>query len=389
MHVPLTSINESYPFSFAMEKLGELIAIKGDYIEYQGISEEEAPLPEERIERSRTEPWVSDVAYATTTTGSFPQLPEVRRTRSKWKRGEISDEEYEEKIKSFIADCVRRQEETGLDVLVHGEFERPDMVQYFAENFEGFTPIKGEVQSYGTRFVRPPVVTGTISRPKAFTVPWSSYAQSLTDKPIKGMLTGPVTLSRWSFPREDISREAQFYEFAEALRAEVNDLNAAGIMHVQVDEPAIREGLPLDREKWDHYLFHAVNSFRQVFADMPDDAVAHTHMCFSEFGDIWSSIRDMGADVYLVEDSKAQSKLVDIIGEQGFSASIGLGVFDVHSPRIPSVEEMAQVPIRYSENLDANRIWVNPDCGLKTRGEEAWEQLENMVEAVQKLRTDS
>ncbi len=281
---------------------------------------------------------------------------------------------------------MRRQDTLGLDLLVHGEFERADMVQYFADNFDGFTAIKGAVQSYGTRFVRPPVVTGEISRPEAFTVPWTEHAQTKTKKPVKAILTGPVTLSRWSFPREDISREAQFYEFADALADEVNDLAAAGIKHIQVDEPAIREGLPIQRERWDDYLFHATNSFRKVFADIPDDVVAHTHMCFSEFGDIIEAIEDMKADVYLIEDSKAKSKMANIISRRRFPASLGLGVYDVHSPIIPKAHEMAKIPKRYSEHLTPEDIQIVPDCGLKTRGEEAWSQLESMVKAAKVLR---
>jgi 5-methyltetrahydropteroyltriglutamate--homocysteine methyltransferase len=271
-----------------------------------------------------------------------------------------------------------------LDVLVHGEFERADMVQYFAENLKGFDPETGFVQSYGTRYTKPPAITGTVARPKPFTVPWTTAAQSYTKKPMKGMLTGPVTIVQWSFPREDISREAQYYEVARALAEEVKDLVQAGITHIQIDEPALREGLPLDPDQQPHYLWHAVNAFRLVYASVPDTVVVHSHMCFSEFGDIFDAIRDMGVDVLSIENSKAKGETADAIRTKGFPASIGLGVFDVHSPRIPAIHDMVAIPS--SLVLDPRRIWVNPDCGLKTRGGEAYTQLQQMMKAVKILR---
>ena len=343
-------------------------------------------LPEERFARKRKTYWVSDIVYPTTTIGSFPQTAEVRKARSDWRAGKMTDADYQRFIEGLIKDCVARQEDLGLDVLVHGEFERNDMVQYFAENFSGFTPIKGPVQSYGTRHVRPPVITGPVSRPQPFTVSWSTYAQSCTRKPMKGMLTGPVTIVKWSFPREDMSPEAQYYEVARALAEEVRDLASAGITHIQIDEPALREALPVDKSERAHYLRHAVNAFRHTFASVPDEVVIHSHMCFSEFTDILDAIREMGTDVLSIEDSKAKGKVAASIRASGFPASIGLGVFDVHSPRLPTVEEMLAIP--RSLDLDPHRVWINPDCGLKTRGEEAWTQLGRMMEAVRILRKE-
>jgi len=385
LHVPLTAEGEERDFSFAMEKLQELEAIRNGTISYAEVQEEDSPLPVERYNRSRKSFWISEVPYPTTTIGSFPQTPELRRTRRDWREGKTSDAEYEQFVKEYIRDCVRWQEELGLDVLVHGEPERADMVQFFAEHFEGFTAIKGPVQSYGTRHVRPPVITGPIKRRGEVTVKWIKYAQSLTARPVKGILTGPVTMVQWSYPREDISREAQFYDVAGALAEEVNDLVGAGIRHIQIDEPALREGLPLERPGRAHYLKHAVNAFRLVYAGVPDEIVVHSHMCFSDFPDIMSAIREMGVDVLSIEDSKAKGKTAATIREGGFPGSIGLGVFDVHSPRIPSVEEMILIPS--SLDMDPRRIWVNPDCGLKTRTKkEAYSQLRRMVEAVKALR---
>jgi 5-methyltetrahydropteroyltriglutamate--homocysteine methyltransferase len=385
MHVPLTAEGEEGDFSFAVEKLQELEAISNGTISYTEIQTEEVALPGERYGRSRKSFWISDIPYPTTTIGSFPQTPELRKARRAWKEGKTSDAEYEQFVKGYIRDCVERQEELGLDVLVHGEPERADMVQFFAEHFEGFAAIRGAVQSYGTRHVRPPVITGPIRRPAAITAKWIQYAQSLTAKPVKGILTGPVTMVQWSYPREDISREAQFYEVAAALAEEVDDLVRAGIRHIQIDEPALREALPLERSRRALYLKHAVNAFRLVYARVPDEIVVHSHMCFSDFPDIMSAIREMGVDVLSIEDSKAKGKTAVSIREGGFPGSIGLGVFDVHSPRIPTVEEMIVIPS--SLNMDPRRIWINPDCGLKTRTkEEAYTQLYRMVEAVKILR---
>lgn len=385
MHVPLSAKDEESDFSFALEKLQELEAIKNGTLTYGETREEEVPLPEESYRRSRKSLWVSETPYPTTTIGSFPQTPELRRTRKSWREGKTPDAEYEAFVRGYIHDCITRQEELGLSVLVHGEPERADMVQFFAEQLEGFAAIKGAVQSYGTRHVRPPVITGPVRRPGAMTVKWIEYAQSLTRRPVKGILTGPVTMVQWSYPREDVSREAQFYDVARVLAEEVDDLIKAGIKHIQIDEPALREGLPLNRSARPRYLRHAVNAFRLVYAAVPDEIVVHSHMCFSDFPDIMSAIREMGVDVLSIEDSKAKGKTATSIREGGFPGSIGLGVFDVHSPRIPPVEEMTAIPA--SLNMDPRRIWINPDCGLKTRTEkEAYTQLRRMVEAVRVLR---
>ncbi len=386
-HVPLTSEGEAEIFSFALEKLKELEAIKNGTINYIDIQYEDVPLPTEDYSRSKKTYWVSDISYPTTTIGTFPQTPELRKIRKDWKSGVVSDDEYEEFIKDYIRLWISRQEELGIDILVHGEPERADMVQYFAELLEGFTTIKGSVQSYGTRHVRPPVISGKIKRKKPMTVKWAKYAQSLTEKSVKGIITGPVTMVQWSFPREDISKNAQFYEMAEALAEEVDDLIKAGIKHIQIDEPALREGLPLEHSKREHYLRHAVNAFRLVYANVPDDVVVHSHMCFSEFTDIMEAIKEMGVDVLSIEDSKAKGKTADFLKEGGFPGSIGLGVFDVHSPRIPQVEEMITIPD--SLNIDPKKIWINPDCGLKTRGDEAYTQLKKMMEAALRLREDT
>ena len=385
LHVPLSAKGEAFPFSFAEEKISELITLRAGNTTFAPFKGHSTPLPDERYERTRKTFWVSEIPYPTTTIGSFPQTAEIRKARKDVRDGTITEAEYTEFIKEKTKECVERQERLGLDVLVHGEFERNDMVQYFAENFSGFTPIKGAVQSYGTRHVRPPVITGDVARPKgAFTVPWITFAQSCTKKPLKGMLTGPVTIVQWSFPREDMEREAQYYMVARALAEEVRDLVRAGVVHIQIDEPALREGLPLDKKRHQHYLRHAVNAFRLTFSSVPDETIIHSHMCFSEFGDILEAIKDMGADVLSIEDSKAKGKVAASIRASGFPASLGLGVFDVHSPRLPSVEEMLAIPS--SLDMDPRRIWINPDCGLKTRGEEAWTQLERMMEAVRILR---
>jgi len=386
-HVPLSARGEDGNFSFAEEKIAELAAIKAGKANYSKFDFKDVDLPAKRFERNRKTYWVSDIAYPTTTIGSFPQTAEVRNARKELREKKLSQADYDKFIKDKTKECVQKQDELGLDLLVHGEFERNDMVQYFAENFSGYAVIKGPVQSYGTRHVRPPVITGPVSRKDgAFTVPWITFAQSCTKKPVKGMLTGPVTIVKWSFPREDVSAEAQFYDIAGALSEEVKDLVNAGIKHIQIDEPALREGLPLDKKLHASYLRHAVNAFRAVYAQVADDVVIHTHMCFSEFKDILDTIKDMGADVLLIEDSKSKGKLSVYIKESGFPASIGLGVYDVHSPRVPTVEEILAIP--ESLDMDPHRIWINPDCGLKTRGDEAWTQLERMMEAVKILRKE-
>ena len=386
MHLPVTKASdEDGQFVFAQEKIQELEQIANGSIEYKQISLQEEALDSIEYRRSRKKFWVHENNYPTTTIGSFPQTKELRAIRKQWRDGDVSQDVYDSYIRDYIKECIQRQEKLGLDVLVHGEPERADMVQYFAENFDGMTVIKGAVQSYGTRYVKPPVITSAVTRKSPFSVQWSSYAQSCTDKPVKGMLTGPVTLVQWSFPRDDISRLAQMYDIAGALAQEVNDLAAAGIKHIQIDEPAIREGLPLEKSQWQHYLFHAVNSFRKSYADVADDIVIHSHMCFSSFPDIMDAICDMGVDVLSVEDSKAKGKTAQSVSDGGFPASIGLGVYDVHSPRLADIDEMIAIP-KLITNLDPKQVWINPDCGLKTRGQEAYTQLENMMQAVKQLR---
>ena len=390
-HVPFTTENESdyvkENLVFAIEKLDELQKIKDGTIEYKQVDCKEDDLTMEIYNRSRPPKTKNETLFPTTTIGSFPQTKEIRKLRQDWKRKKISNKEYEIQIKKYIKECIKKQEELGLDILVHGEPERNDMVQYFAENLQGFTIIKSPVQSYGTRHVRPPVITQDISRPEPISTRWSKYAQSLTFKPVKGMLTGPITMVQWAFPREDISKEAQFYQVAKVLSQEVNDLTNAGIKHIQIDEPALREALPLDKNKREHYLKHAINAFRQVYAEVNEDVIIHSHMCFSEFPEIINSINKMGVDVLSIEDSKAQGKTAISLIKEGFPGTIGLGVYDVHSPRISSIKEMIKIPEFLLENgIDPLKIWINPDCGLKTRGEEAYEQLENLVEAAKKLR---
>ena len=328
--------------------------------------------------------------FPTTTIGSFPQTKEVRSWRAKFKKGEISAEEYDRLLKEETERCIRWQEEVGLDVPVHGEYERNDMVEYFGEQLAGFTFTQnGWVQSYGSRGVKPPVIYGDVSRPAQMTVYWSTYAQSLTDKPMKGMLTGPVTILEWSFVRNDQSREATCKQIALAIRDEVCDLEKAGIKVIQIDEPAIREGLPLRRGGWDEYLKWAVESFRVATSGVADETQIHTHMCYSEFNDIISSIADMDADVITIECSRSQMELLDVFGEFQYPNEIGPGVYDIHSPRVPSVDEMTGLLHKAEKVIPAERLWVNPDCGLKTRGwEETRKALVNMVEAARQLRKE-
>lgn len=317
----------------------------------------------------------------TTTIGSFPQTNELRLIRRRFRNNKISKEEYETYLKDNIKNCVKRQEEIGLDILVHGEFERSDMVEYFAENLSGFSLTDGEIQSYGTRFTRPPVITGNIERVNPFTVDWIRYAQSLTSKPVKGMLTGPVTIVQWSYPREDISREEQIHQVAESLRLEFNDLVKSGVKNIQIDEPALKESLPINRRKRDSFLESAVNSIKHVYKDRQGTTV-YLHMCYSEFSDIMDAILDLNVDVLHIEESKSQGKLAEKLINSGYKGILGLGTYDVHSPRIPTIEEIVKIP-RYllDKGIPRERIMINPDCGLKTRGDEAYAQLEQMVKA--------
>ncbi|MDR6552405.1 5-methyltetrahydropteroyltriglutamate--homocysteine S-methyltransferase [Paenibacillus qinlingensis] len=325
----------------------------------------------------------------TTTIGSFPQTAEVRANRFAFKKGEISEEQYKQFNFEKIAACIARQEEIGLDVLVHGEFERNDMVEYFGESLDGFMfTEKAWVQSYGTRCVKPPIVWGDISRSKPMTVEYSAYAKSLTNKPLKGMLTGPVTILNWSFPREDISLKDSAFQIALAIRDEVLDLEANQIEIIQIDEAALREKLPLRKSDWQsEYLSWAIPAFRLVHSGVQAETQIHTHMCYSQFSDIIRDIDAMDADVITFEASRSDLAIIDVINECGFQTEVGPGVYDIHSPRIPSVEEIKLGLNRMLEKIDIAKLWVNPDCGLKTRGDkETWASLEQLVQAAKEVR---
>jgi 5-methyltetrahydropteroyltriglutamate--homocysteine methyltransferase len=326
----------------------------------------------------------------TTTIGSFPQTKEVRQLRVKYKKGEISQVEYQSAIDAHIAECIKLQEDIGLDVLVHGEFERTDMVEYFGQQLEGFAfTVNGWVQSYGSRCVRPPIIYGDVSRPQPMTVREFQVAQALTQKPVKGMLTGPVTMINWSFTRTDIPRCDQAMQIALALRQEVADLEAVGAVMVQVDEPALREGLPLKSERWNEYLRWAVDSFRLSTSIAKPETQVHTHMCYSEFGDIIEHIERLDADVLSIENSRSNNETLFEITDAGYRYQVGNGVYDVHSPAVPSVEQMLQQFRTGVDHLPIAQTWINPDCGLKTRRwEEVVPALKNMVAATQQLREE-
>ena len=326
--------------------------------------------------------------YPTTTIGSFPQTTEVRSWRSKFKKGEITKDQYVALLKGEIEKTIRIQEEIGLDVLVHGEAERNDMVEYFGEQLSGFAFTQnGWVQSYGSRCVKPPVIYGDVSRPKAMTVDWAVYAQSLTDKPVKGMLTGPVTILQWSFVRNDQPRSVTMKQIALAIRDEVQDLEKAGIKVIQIDEPAIREGLPLRKADREEYLDKAVESFRISASGVKDSTQIHTHMCYSQFNDIIRHIALMDADVITIECARSQMNLLGAFADFRYPNEIGPGVYDIHSPRVPSVGEMVMLLKKASQVIKPGQLWVNPDCGLKTRGwTETVDSLRNMVEAARIMR---
>lgn len=324
----------------------------------------------------------------TTTIGSFPQTPEVRGARQKWRKGEWSPEQYEAFVQAQIREWIDIQNDIGLDVLVHGEFERTDMVEFFGEKLSGFAfTAKGWVQSYGSRCVKPPVIYGDVELPQPMTVAETVYAQSLTSKPVKGMLTGPITILNWSFVRDDKTREEVAYQIALALRDEIEALETAGIGMIQVDEPALREGLPLKREQWAHYLDWSVRAFRLSTSTVRDETQIHTHMCYSEFHDIIDAISALDADVISIETSRSHGELIEIFEEHTYDKGIGLGVYDIHSPRVPSSDEMTHMIDRALRVLDPGLFWINPDCGLKTRGRtETVDSLRNMVEATQAAR---
>ncbi|HEX9152407.1 MAG TPA: 5-methyltetrahydropteroyltriglutamate--homocysteine S-methyltransferase, partial [Flavobacterium sp.] len=326
--------------------------------------------------------------FPTTTIGSFPQTTEVRSWRAKFKKGELNQQQYDVLLQKETEETIRFQEETGIDVLVHGEFERNDMVEYFGEQLDGFTFTKnGWVQSYGSRCVKPPVIYGDVSRPNPMTVKWAEFAQSLTPKWVKGMLTGPVTILQWSFVRNDQPRSQTCTQIALAIRDEVADLENAGIKIIQIDEPAIREGLPLRKEEWATYLDWAVKAFRISASGVKDDTQIHTHMCYSEFNDIIQNIADMDADVITIECSRSQMELLDAFADFNYPNEIGPGVYDIHSPRVPSSTEMVKLLEKASAVIPLDQLWVNPDCGLKTRHwDETKKALIEMVAAAQQMR---
>ena len=324
----------------------------------------------------------------TTTIGSFPQTAEVRKRRAAHKNGHETTEQYDAFLREAIAECVREQERIGLDVLVHGEFERNDMVEYFAEFLDGFAFTgNGWVQSYGSRCVKPPMIYGDVSRPAPMTLKWTSYARSLTSRPMKGMLTGPITVLQWSFVRNDIPRQQTAWQIALALLDEVRDLEAAGICVIQVDEPALREGLPLRHADWPAYLDWAVKAFKLATSGVTDATQIHTHMCYCEFEDVLPSIAALDADVISMESARSRMSLLEAFRANGYPNEIGPGVYDIHSPRVPSAEEMSELLALALKVLRPEQIWVNPDCGLKTRNwPETVAALENMCKAAAKLR---
>lgn len=430
LHVPYTLKNEtklaeSYKkhFAYAEEKLSELAELKKILSSETPIETQEYqcnarlfmeprnggnPEVQRKVAALSDKDFVRLPAFAerekiqkerfrlpilpTTTIGSFPQTADVRTTRSAFRKGEISEEQYETYMKDKIAECVKLQEEIGLDVLVHGEFERNDMVEYFGECLDGYIfTEKAWVQSYGTRCVKPPVVWGDISRAKPMTVKWSAYAQSLTDKLMKGMLTGPVTILNWSFPREDITLKESAYQIALAIREEVLDLEANGISIIQVDEAALREKLPLRKSDWkSDYLDWAIPAFRLVHSGVKPETQIHTHMCYSEFADIIRDIDDMDADVITFEASRSDLTILDVLKENNFRTEVGPGVYDIHSPRVPSKEEIRTALHKMLDRIPAEKLWVNPDCGLKTRGiAETVPSLENLVNAAKEIRNEN
>ena len=353
-----------------------------------GDSQRQSPFAE-RIVKQRAR--LELPPYPTTTIGSFPQTSAIRLARQSFKQGKISPAEYTEAMHSEIRQAVEIQENLGLDVLVHGEAERNDMVEYFAEQLDGYAFTRfGWVQSYGSRCVKPAVIYGDLSRPHAMTVEWITYAQSLTRNVMKGMLTGPVTMLMWSFPREDVSREVQARQLALAIRDEVVDLEAAGIKIIQIDEAAFREGLPLRTSEWKRYLDWATEAFRLTASGVRDETQIHTHMCYSEFNDVIESIAAMDADVITIETSRSDMELLEAFEQFAYPNEIGPGVYDVHSPRVPSKQEIVALLRKAAQRIPVERLWVNPDCGLKTR---AWPETEaaliNMVAAARELRANA
>lgn len=427
LHVPYTLKNEAKltdeykkRFAFAQEKLCELSELKeivlcGNAFENSKYAANESlfnqPRDCENLDIQKRVASLSDADFnrtpefsereklqkdifnlpllPTTTIGSFPQTKDVRDNRAKFRKGEITEQEYTAFNREKIAQCITMQEEIGLDVLVHGEFERNDMVEYFGECLDGYIfTEKAWVQSYGTRCVKPPIIWGDISRSKPMTVDYSVYAQSLTEKPVKGMLTGPVTILNWSFPREDITLKESALQIALAIREEVLDLEANGIKIIQIDEAALREKLPLRvSDRSSQYLDWAIPTFRLVHSGVKAGTQIHTHMCYSEFSDIIAEIDNMDADVITFEASRSDLTIIDVLNKCGFRTEVGPGVYDIHSPRVPSVEEIKTALNKMLEKLPKEKLWVNPDCGLKTRGnKETAQSLKNLVAAANEVR---
>lgn len=422
LHVPYTLENETdlkgevkKHFAFAREKLTELHELSviadssdfGAFSEYRNnrevfkaeriygdkaVREQTAALTEAdfirrpgRKEREQLQKEEFKLPLLPTTTiGSFPQTQEVKKNRSSYRNGEIDKEAYDRQIFKFIEECICEQEELGLDVLVHGEYERGDMVEFFGENLAGYVfTEKAWVQSYGTRCVKPPIIFGDVRRTSPITIKYSAYAQSLIKKPVKGMLTGPVTILNWSFPREDISLQEMAYQIGIAIREEVCDLEKAGIRIIQIDEAALKEKLPIRKNEWySEYLDWAIPAFRLCHSRVKAETQIHTHMCYSEFEEIVKDIDNMDADVISFEASRSGLTLIDALKANGFETEVGPGVYDIHSPRVPAVEEITRTLEKILEKIDKNKVWVNPDCGLKTRGvPETTASLKNLVEA--------
>lgn len=425
LHVPFTTANESFEpaicnhFAFAVEKLSELRDLEA-ICNLQGedlLTDNKELFSLERVQRNQEladriakltdKDYTRLPAFAereqlqreklnlpffpTTTIGSFPQTSEVRNTRLAYRKGNISEEEYDAFVQARTDEWITWQEEVGFDVLVHGEFERNDMVEYFGENLSGYLfSQNGWVQSYGLRGVKPPIIWGDITRLNPITVKWSSYAQSRTQKPVKGMLTGPVTILNWSFPREDSSIKESTLQIALAIKEEVLDLEAAGIKIIQIDEAALREKLPLRRSDWySDYLDWAIPAFRLVHSTVAPDTQIHTHMCYSEFTDIIPAIDNMDADVISFEASRSNLIILDELNKQNFKTQVGPGVYDIHSPRVPAVEEIAHTIQAIAAKVPKEKIWINPDCGLKTRGEkETKASLIHLTQAAKEARKE-
>lgn len=427
LHVPFTLENETKldnkvkeHFAFAKEKLVELVelanladaadyTLEAAYQQNRSIFEKErlylnpevqkevAALSEEDFHRNMARNQRETIQkqefglpiLPTTTIGSFPQTKEVKQNRSRYRKGEISKAEYDAQVFAFIQECIALQEDLGLDVLVHGEYERNDMVEFFGENLKGYVfTEKAWVQSYGTRCVKPPIIFGDVKRKQPITVEYSRYAQSLTRKPVKGMLTGPVTILNWSFPREDISLKEMAYQIGIAIRDEVQDLEQAGIRIIQIDEAALKEKLPIRREDWySEYLDWAIPAFRLCASKVKPETQIHTHMCYSEFDEIVKDIDNMDADVISFEASRSKLTILTALHDSRFETEVGPGVYDIHSPRVPSVSEIVEALEKMLLKIDKDKLWVNPDCGLKTRGiPETKASLKNLVEAANIVR---